>query len=144
MLNKKELRGNAALFRDVAQLLTVWADDLEATLTKKGKKAADAAVEAAPALDIEKKAEVPAAADAPVVPADKAAAEETVPEPVPEPEPLTYVKVRGLLSGKSASGYKTQVIALINSYGAEKLSDVDPKHYPEMVAAVERLGDSCA
>lgn len=147
MLNKKDLRGNAALFRDVAQLLTVWADDLEATLTKKGKKAADAAVEAAPAAsapDTEKKAEVPAAADAPVVPVEKAAAEETALEPVPEPEPLTYVKVRGLLSGKSASGFRTQVIALINSYGAEKLSDVDPKHYPELVAAVERLGDNCA
>ncbi len=129
MLNKKDLRGNAALFRDVAQLLTMWADDLDATLGRKSRAAEDAA----PAP--EEKAEPPAE-----VVASEVSEAATVPEPVEEPEPLTYLKVRGILAGKSASGFKDQVSALIRSYGAAKLSDVDPKHYPELVAAVERLG----
>lgn len=134
MLNKKDLRGNAALFRDVAQLLTVLADDMEATLSKKSKKAADA-VSAEPAPPAE-----PVSADAVAAEATPPVEEVAAEEPVVEPEPLTYVKVRGILSGKSASGFKTQVLALIHSYGAEKLSDVDPKHYPELVAAAGRLG----
>ena len=132
MLNKKDLRGNAALFRDVAQLLTMWADDLDATLGRKSRMAEDA-VPAAPAP--EEKAEPPAE-----VVASEASEAATVAEPAEESEPLTYLKVRGILAGKSASGFKNQVSALIRSYGAAKLSDVDPKHYPELVTAVERLG----
>ncbi len=42
MLDKKDLRGNAKLFQDVAQLLTEWADDIDATLAKKKtRKAAE-------------------------------------------------------------------------------------------------------
>ena len=141
MLNKKDLRNNATLFRDVAQLLTMWADDLDAKSGRKGR-AADAA---APVPDENAEPTAETAASEAEEKAEEVLESVAVPVPAEEPEPLTYVKVRGILAGKSASGFKDQVSALIRSYGAVKLSDVDPKHYPELVTAVERLdGDNHA
>ena len=58
------------------------------------------------------------------------------------PVAWTFEQVRGLLAGKSAAGYRSQVLALIRSYGAEKLSEVDPARYGELVEAVTGLGAS--
>lgn len=122
MVDKKNLRGGAEKMREVAQLLCLWADDLETAAEKKGrKKAADAAVESA--------AEE-AAAEAAAPAAEEAAAQVEI----------RYEDLRGLLAEKSAAGYRTQVIALINSFGAEKLSGVDPAHYGELYQAASGLG----
>ena len=62
-----------------------------------------------------------------------AAEAETVPE-------LTLGEMQKILGEKSAQGYRTQVGALICSYGVRKLSELDPKYYAELVEAVGLLG----
>ena len=121
MANKKDLRAGIEKMREVAELLSGWADDMEASLEKKsgGRKAAAAAVEA-PAADPEP---APAEAAAPAAVA-----------------PPSFEEVRGLLAAKSAAGCRTQVLALIRSYGAEKLSEVDPAHYADLMEAAASLG----
>ena len=128
MANKKDLRGNVVKMREVAELLSGWADDLEATLEKKtcDRKTAAAAmgdvpVEASPAVVEPEPAPAEAAASAAVT-------------------PLSFEEVRGVLAAKSAAGYRTQVLALICSYGVEKLSEVDPVHYADLMEAVASLG----
>lgn len=129
MVDKKNLRGGAEKMREVAQLLCLWADDLETAAEKKGrKKAADAA--AAEPASVEPAADAVPAAEAAAPAAEEAAA----------PDEIRYEDLRGLLAEKSAAGYRTQVIALINSFGAEKLSGVDPAHYGELWDAAGGLG----
>lgn len=133
MVNKKDLRGGAEKMREVAQLLCLWAEDLETAAEKKGrKKTAEPAAE-------------------PDVPAAAAVAEAVAPVPASEPVQveeavaqleIKYEDLRGLLAEKSAAGYRTQVIALINSFGAEKLSEVDPAHYADLWDAAAGLGES--
>ena len=132
MVNKKDLRAGVLKMREVAELLSGWADDMERSLEKKsGRKtvAADAAVaetaEAAP-VDVVSEPAPEAAGDA-VAP----------PEPAVQP---SFEDVRTLLAAKSAAGCRTQVLALIRSYGAEKLSEVDPAHYADLVVAAAALG----
>lgn len=50
------------------------------------------------------------------------------------------VTVRKMLAKKSAEGYTTQVKALLQKFGAEKLSDVDPKDYEDLYYSAEGLG----
>lgn len=50
------------------------------------------------------------------------------------------VTVRKMLAKKSAEGYTTQVKALLHKFGAEKLSDVDPKDYKDLYYSAEGLG----
>ena len=66
--------------------------------------------------------------------------EETVAESEPVSVQPSFEEVRGLLAAKSAAGCRTQVLALIRSYGAEKLSEVDPAHYADLMEAVASLG----
>ena len=118
MANRKDFRGSIEKMREVAELLSGWADDMERSLEKKtgGKKATE-----------EVAAEI-------VVPVE-AAAESAVPV-VP-----SFEELRGLLAAKSAAGYRAQVLALIRSYGVEKLSEVDPEHYAELMEAAAGLGE---
>jgi len=131
MTDKKDLRGGIAKMREVAQLLTGWADDLEGSLetAKKKKVAADKAVaaDAAPAAE----ASVPAAQAVP--------AAEPVASAEP-PAPPSTDEVRAVLAAKCAAGFKAQVQAVINSFGAEKLSGVAPEHYPALLEMVADLG----
>ncbi|MEG0962856.1 MAG: DNA ligase [Lachnospiraceae bacterium] len=55
----------------------------------------------------------------------------------------TYSKeeVRGILSGKSASGYGKEVKALLLKYGADKLSALKPENYVAVVADAEVIGN---
>ncbi len=117
MLDKKDLRGAAVLFRDLAQLLTEWADDLDRK--KNGRKAAEGP------------AEVPAVA------AEPAAVPASDGRPVP---PYTPDAVLVYLGTKIARGFRPQVQALLNSYGARKFSEVDPAYYGDLVEAVAGLG----
>ena len=131
MTDKKDLRGGIAKMREVAQLLTGWADDLEGSLEagKKKKVAADKAVvaDAAPAADVA----VPAAQAVPV--AEPAA-------PAEPSAPPSTDEVRAVLAAKCAAGFKAQVQAVINSFGAAKFSEVAAEHYPALLEMVAGLG----
>lgn len=129
MVNKRDLRGGIEKMREVAQLLNGWADDMERSLeAEKNKKAA--AAEAAPDGEAVPVASAVSAADAPVASASAAAA---------APSPSADA-VRAELAAKCAAGFRTQVQALINSYGAAKFSEVAPEHYPALLEAVACLG----
>ena len=60
------------------------------------------------------------------------------PEARPEPE-IPLEKVRGILADKSRNGHTAEVRALIQKYGAERLSDIDPKDYAAVVKDAEVL-----
>ena len=56
----------------------------------------------------------------------------------PEPE-ITLEKVRGILADKSRAGHTAEIRSIIQKYGAERLSEIDPKHYGEVIKDVEVL-----
>ena len=72
-----------------------------------------------------------------------------VPEEEPQKKPqkskaekapeITLEKVRGVLADKSRSGHTAEVRAIIQKYGADRLSDIDPKDYPAVLADAEVL-----
>ena len=121
MVNKRDLRRGIEKMREVAQLLNGWADDMERSLEAEKKKKPAAAADATPAAEI-----------AP-------AAEAATAEPASAPA-LSADAVRAELAAKCAAGFRTQVQALINSYGAAKFSEVAPEHYPALLEAVACLG----
>jgi predicted lipid-binding transport protein (Tim44 family) len=120
MVNKRDLRGGIEKMREVAQLLNGWADDMERSLEAEKKKKPAAAADAAPAAEI--------------APAAEAATAEPASAPAPSAD-----AVRAELAAKCAAGFRTQVQALINSYGAAKFSEVAPEHYPALLEAVACL-----
>ena len=134
MTDRKDLRGSIEKMRDVAQLLNGWADDLESSL-EAGKKKKTAAADKAPA-------EAPAAApvEAVVETTEEARVKATAKAPAETPAPSSPDSVRAVLAAKCAAGYRAQVQALINSFGASKFSEVAPEHYPALLEAVAGLG----
>lgn len=58
-------------------------------------------------------------------------------EPAPQ---LTLSDVRGVLARKSQAGLTKGVKALIQKYGAERLSDVKPEDYESLLKDAEGLG----
>lgn len=60
------------------------------------------------------------------------------PDPVKEP-PLTLEAVRAVLATKSRAGYTAQIRSLLQKYGADKLSGVDPTNYKTLLEDVEGL-----
>ena len=78
---------------------------------------------------------------------EDAAAPAPAPEPPPAPAPaapppkaITLEEVRAVLAERSHDGYTDQVRGLLQKYGAEKLSGVDPKHYAALLKDAEVLG----
>ncbi len=72
-----------------------------------------------------------------------APAPETPPAPAPAdlpPKAITLEEVRAVLAERSHDGYTDQVRGLLQKYGAEKLSGVDPKHYAALLKDAEVLG----
>lgn len=71
------------------------------------------------------------------------AREMSLPVKEAHPEEKKYSKedVRGILSGKSASGYGKEVKALLAKYGADKLSTLSPGDYAAVVAEAEVIGN---
>ena len=68
-------------------------------------------------------------------------APETPPAPAaPPPKAITLEEVRAVLAERSHDGYTDQVRGLLQKYGAEKLSGVDPKHYAALLKDAEVLG----
>jgi len=57
----------------------------------------------------------------------------------PKAEPLTLEKVRAVLAAKSQAGKQPEVKALIVKYGANKLTDLDPTCYEELLKEAEVL-----
>ena len=56
----------------------------------------------------------------------------------PEPE-LTLEQVRAVLADKSRQGHTAEIRALLQKYGASKLSQIDPAHYKALLAEAEVL-----
>lgn len=54
---------------------------------------------------------------------------------------LTLADVRAVLAVKSQNGMTAEVRGLISKYGGSKLSDVDPKHYADIIWDAEVLGN---
>ena len=65
---------------------------------------------------------------------------EDAPASPPEPE-LTLEQVRAVLADKSRQGHTTEIRALLQKYGASKLSQIDPAHYKALLAEAEELAD---
>ena len=63
------------------------------------------------------------------------------PTPVKEP-PLTLEAVRAVLANKSRAGYIAQIRSLLQKYGADKLSGVDPANYKALLADAEELNNA--
>jgi hypothetical protein len=54
--------------------------------------------------------------------------------------PLTLTDVRKVLAEKSREGFTDQVRALLEKYGADKLSAIDPSKYKDLISEAECLG----
>lgn len=61
-------------------------------------------------------------------------------DPPAEPQ-LTLEQVRAVLADKSRMGFTAEIRALLQKYGAAKLSGIDPANYKALVADAEVLGD---
>lgn len=66
-------------------------------------------------------------------------------EPVPKTEVaepvLTLESVRAVLADKSRAGFTAQIRSLLQKYGADKLSEMDPSNYKPLLSDVEGLGN---
>lgn len=62
-----------------------------------------------------------------------------VTQPEPEPNPITLEDVRAVLGEKSVQGHTAEVQSLIHNRGVEKLSQVDPAEYANLLAEAEAL-----
>lgn len=54
---------------------------------------------------------------------------------------VTLEDVRSVLSRKSCRGYTDAVKALIQRFGADRLSDVSPDHYEALLREAEAIGN---
>ena len=64
-------------------------------------------------------------------------------EPVSPPGPaLTLEQVRAVLANKSRQGHTAEIRALLQKYGASKLSGIAPANYKALLADVEVLTDA--
>ena len=57
----------------------------------------------------------------------------------PEEKPLTLEEVRAVLAEKSRAGHTAEVKELLAKHGADKLSEIDPAEYAELLAEAEVL-----
>ena len=137
MLNKKDLRSGVKMMRLVSLLLSEWADDMESSLDKKEGQDPEKRVPEEQVSEERETEKQETAKNVVSGVASDAVDEESALVAVPPP---TFMEVQGLLAGKSASGYRTQVQALLRSYGVKKLSEVEPSRYAELAAAVKRIG----
>ena len=55
---------------------------------------------------------------------------------------LTLEQVRAVLANKSRQGHTTEIRALLQKYGASKLSGIAPANYKALLADVEVLTDA--
>ena len=67
------------------------------------------------------------------------ASNDTKPEQAQEEKEISLEEVRGVLAEKSHAGFTVQIRELLNKYGADKLSQIDPGNYKELLADAEDL-----
>ena len=60
----------------------------------------------------------------------------------PEEKPLTLEDVRAVLAEKSRQGFTSDVRVLLKKHGAEKLSEIEPARYKELLADAEVIGNA--
>jgi len=60
-------------------------------------------------------------------------------EPVPVELVLTLEAVRAVLADKSRAGFTAQIRSLLQKYGSDKLSGIDPSNYKALLTDVEGL-----
>jgi hypothetical protein len=60
-------------------------------------------------------------------------------QPQPTAKMLTLEDVRSVLAQKSVEGHTAEIQALICKYGADRLSQVDPAHYADLLREAEVL-----
>lgn len=65
----------------------------------------------------------------------------TVKEPEPKKKEIVLEEVRAKFAEKSQVGLTAEVREIIKKYGGSKLSEVDPKHYADMLKDAEGLGN---
>ena len=88
--------------------------------------------------------------EAPELPetAKSAAVQQTEPVPqaeaAPKEETKTYsfTQVRGIMAALSSQGKKAEARALLEKYGASRLSEVKPEDYPALVADAKEAADA--
>jgi hypothetical protein len=72
--------------------------------------------------------------------ADKTVHNTTAAESAQQQEPpVTIEQVRAVLAEKSQAGKQPEVKALISKFGANKLTDIEPAHYAELLKEAEEL-----
>ena len=64
---------------------------------------------------------------------------EPVPEEAEKPK-VTFEQARAALAKKSQMGYTSAVKNLVENYGVEKLSDIKPENYAEILEQAEMIG----
>ena len=64
---------------------------------------------------------------------------EPVPEEAEKPK-VTFKQVRAALAKKSQMGYTSAVKNLVENYGVERLSDIKPENYAEILEQAEMIG----
>ena len=74
--------------------------------------------------------------------AEKFSGDEPVPETAPAEPVLTLEAVRAVLANKSRAGYTAQIRSLLQKYGTDKLSGVDPANYKALLADAEELNNA--
>ena len=67
--------------------------------------------------------------------------EEPKSQPVKKKQTVPLENIRGILAEKSRNGYTAQVRAIIQSFGAERLSEIDPSQYEAVLKKAEVLGN---
>lgn len=71
---------------------------------------------------------------------EKPKAIEAKPTKPKEPE-ISLEKVRSVLAKKSEAGFTSEVRGIIQKYGANRLSEIDPKNFEAVIADAEELGN---
>ena len=54
---------------------------------------------------------------------------------------ISLEKVRSVLAKKSEAGFTTEVRGIIQKYGANRLSEIDPKNFEAVISDAEGLGN---
>ena len=114
------------LLQSLSEIASIWAEMQDAIDVEKTVEAKPTAAKKTTTAKISKVIDVKATE---VEEASSEEAEETV----------TVEQIRAVLAEKSQAGLTRQVKELLNGYGAEKLSAVDPAKYPELIRAAKAL-----
>lgn len=67
--------------------------------------------------------------------------EQEKPKPEKKAPVVTLENVRGVLAEKSRDGYTAEIRAIIQSFGAERLSEIDPAYFEAVLKKAEALGN---